>query len=193
MGKHAGVLALVLLLAACSPVLRREFMDQGAREFDPRHLTETPEVFQGKLFVFGGVIVETRLVEQGSLIEAMFLPVDRYGYPNEDGPYQGRFLALYPRSRGILDPLIYKKGREITIAGEFLEPRSGKIEQMEYTFPMFEIRQVYLWEASDYRWPGYSYYPYYPYPHAYPSLGPWCRDAWGRSYPCPPFWGPFPW
>ena len=36
---------------------------------------------------------------------------------------QGRFLAVYPRSRGILDPMIYSKGRLVTLAGTFVCPR----------------------------------------------------------------------
>src|SRR5512145_1844638 len=119
--------SLLLWLTACSPVLNREYMDTGAREFNPSHLIETPEVFKDKLFILGGMIVETKLVEQGSQIEALFVPVDRYGYLKDASRYQGRFIALYPKSRGILDPLIYKKGREITIAGDFLEARVGKI------------------------------------------------------------------
>lgn len=180
-----------LILVSCAPVLDQDFMKQGAREFNPSHLTETPEVFKDKLFILGGVIVETKLVEEGSQIEALFVPVDRYGYLKDASRYQGRFIALYPKSRGILDPLIYKKGREITIAGDFVEARNGRIDQMEYTFPVFDIRQIYLWEERDYRWPGY-YYPY-PYPYAYPYWNPWCYDAWGRPFSCPPYWGPYPW
>ena len=180
----------LLALAGCSPVLHREYMDTGTREFNPSHLIETPEVFKDKLFILGGVIVETKLIEQGSQIEALFVPVDRYGYLKDASRYQGRFIALYPKSRGILDPLIYKKGREITIAGDFMEARTGKIDQMEYKFPVFDIRQIYLWEERDYRWP--SYY-YYPYPYGYPAWNPWCYDGWGRPFPCAPFWGPYPW
>lgn len=183
------LLIALLALAGCSPVLNREYMDAGTREFNPSHLIETPEVFRDKLFVLGGVIVETKLIEQGSEIEALFVPVDRYGYLKDASRYQGRFIALYPKSRGILDPLIYKKGREITIAGEFVESRAGKIDQMEYRFPVFAIRQIYLWEERD-PWP--SYY-YHPFPYAYPYWSPWCYDVWGRPYHCPPYWGPPVW
>ena len=32
----------------------------------------------------------------------------------------------------MLDPLVYRKGREITLAGDFVEVRKGKIDEMEY-------------------------------------------------------------
>ncbi len=189
--KSTLLLVIALGAAACAPVLNREYMDRGARDFNPGHLIETPEVFKDKLFILGGVIVETKLVEGGSQIEALLVPVDRYGYLRDQTRYQGRFIALYPKSRGLLDPLIYKKGREISIAADFIDVRNGKIDEMEYKFPVFEIRQIHLWEERDSRWPGYYYYPY---PYGYSTWGsPWCYDAWGRPFPCSPFWGPYPW
>lgn len=179
--KRALTIAMLLAVAACAPVLNKDLMREGAREFEPRHLLETPEVFSGKLFVFGGVIVETRLVEAGSQIEALFVQVDRYGYLRETTGYRGRFLAIYPRSKGVLDPLIFKKGREVSLAAEFLEVRKGRIDEMEVSYPVFEIRQVYLWEEYRghpyYAWPAY----YYPYPYYYP----YWYDPWWRPYPGP--------
>ena len=188
--KRSLVISLLLsAVVACSPVLNKDLMKEGARAFDPRHLLETPEVFKDGLFIFGGVIVETRLMEAGSQVEGLFVPVDRYGYLSSEARYQGRFLALYPRSRGMLDPLIYKKGREITLAAEFQEVRKGKIDEMEVAYPVFEIREVYLWEEyrnypAGYYWPGY----YYPYPYYYPYM----YDPWWPPRPGPP-WPPPTW
>lgn len=188
MRKRLLLLAIsVVALASCSPVLNKDLMKEGARDFDPRHLMETPEVFRDRLFIFGGVIVETKLMEGGSQIEGLYVPVDRYGYLADEAPYQGRFLAIYPRSKGMLDPLIYKRGREITVAADFLEVRKGKIDEMEVSYPVFAIRQIYLWDEyrsypSNYYWPGY-YYPYY-YPYRY--------DPWWPYRPGP-YWPPPPW
>lgn len=169
-----------LLLSACAPVLNRDLMREGAREFDPRRLLEAPEAFKGRMFIFGGVIVETKLAETGSQIEALFVPVSRYGYLSRTARYQGRFIAVYPRSRGMLDPLVYKKGREVTLAGRFLAVRKGKIDEMDISYPEFEIIQVYLWE--EYPDQPYYYYPgYYPYYYRYHPL----YDPWWRPYPPP--------
>lgn len=181
-----AILFLLPALAACAPVLNRDLMRQGERDFRLSQLAEAPDGRKGRLFILGGSIVNTKLVEAGSLIEAVYVPVDSYGYLRNAEHYQGRFLALLPKARGLLDPLIYTKGREITIAGEFQEIRPGKIDEMEYAFPYFEIKQIYLWEErTEYRWPYY-------YPYSYWS--PWCYDPWGRPYHCPPHWyGPRPW
>jgi len=182
-------LALFLALAGCAPVLDRGLMGQGAREFQLSHLVETPEVFKDHLFILGGVIVDTKLTEKGSQIEVLYIPVNSSGYLRDSQRYQGRFLAVYSRSKGILDPMIYKKGREITLAGDFVEVRKGKIDEMEYSYPVFEVRQIYLHEEYQHYPYGWPYYPYY-YPYYYGS--PFFYDPWRRPYPGPygppPFW-----
>ena len=189
--KHAVIIGIaVLVLTSCAPVLDRELMDQGAREFQLSHLVETPEVFKDHLFILGGVIVETKLTEMGSQIEALFIPVNASGYLRDSSRYQGRFLAVYSRSKGILDPLIFKKGREITLAGDFMGVRKGKIDEMEFSYPVFEVRQIYLHEDYSYAWPYYPYY--YPYYSPYYYRSPFMYDPWGRYYPGP-YWPPPPW
>ncbi|MGE5173796.1 MAG: Slp family lipoprotein [Betaproteobacteria bacterium] len=178
------ILSAALLLTGCAPVLSRELMKQGERNVSLDQLRAMPDDYKGRLFILGGVIVDTRLSEQGSQIEALYVPVDSYGYLREGGYVQSRFLAIYPKSKGLLDPVVYKKGREITLAGEFLEMKKGKIDEMEYSYPVFEIRQIYLWEEERYYYyPPYYYYPYYPYYYNSPFL----YDPWGRPWPYP-YW-----
>ena len=182
MKKLCFISAVLLALSACSPVLTRDLMNQRARDVPFDQLREVPEAYKGKLFILGGLIVDTRLVEKGSQIEALAVPVDSLGYLQAMERSQGRFLALYPRSKGLLDPVIYRKGREVTLAGEFVEARKGKIDEMEYVYPVFEIREIYLWEERK-NYYGPAYYPYYPYYYNAPFM----YDRWGRPYPNP-FW-----
>ena len=183
---------VVFSLAACTPVLNRDLMNTGVREFQLGHLAETPEAFKDHLFILGGVIVETKLLETGSQIEALFVPVNGSGYFQDTRQYQGRFLALFDRAKGMLDPLIYRKGREVTLAGTFLGLRKGKIDEMEYTYPIFEVRQIHLWdEYQDARY-SMSYYPYYypPYYYSYYYRSPYLYDPRWRPYP---YWPAPPW
>ncbi len=108
-------------------------------------IIQNPQAYMGKLFILGGAIVSTRLTETGSLIEAVDIPADSAGYLEETRAKTGRYLALYPRELGVLDPILYGTGRLVTLAGEFTELRPGRIGDIEYTFPYFIIRQVYLW------------------------------------------------
>lgn len=84
-----------------------------------------------------------------------------------------------------MDPLIYKKGKTITIAGEFIGAQRGKLDEMDYTYPLLEIKDVYLWAErnASYYWPYPYSYPFWYYPYSYQWYGPW----WG-PYPLNPYW-----
>jgi outer membrane lipoprotein len=166
---------VILMLFSCAPVLNRQIMNEGVRNVPFSLLREAPDTYRGKLFILGGLIVETRFTEKGSQIEAVCVSVDSRGYLEKTERPMGRFLAIFPREEGFLDPLVYQKGRKITLAGEFLEIRKGKIDEMDYAYPVFKIKQIHLWEErGEYYYPAYTYY--YPYPY-------WWYDPW---------WGPYP-
>jgi outer membrane lipoprotein len=182
MKKICLIIIILLALSACSPVLNRELLNRGIREVPFSGLRETPDAYQGKLFILGGLIVESRFTEKGSQIEALAVPVDSLGYLQGVERSQGRFLAVNPRSQGLLDPLVYRKGREVTIAGTFIEARKGKIDEMDYVYPVFEIKEIYLWEERrDYYYEP-AFYPMYPYYNS-----PFMYDRWGRPYSYP-YW-----
>ncbi len=177
-------IVLTVALTGCAPVLDRELMREGQRTVSFDELRAHPDVHRGKLYILGGLIVETRFAEEGSQLEVLSVPVDSYGYLKESERSNGRFLAVYPKSKGLLDPVVYKKGREVTLAGEFRDIRKGKIDEMAYDYPVFEIRQIYLFEE-----PRYDYaYPYpYPYYYGYGPYPYWYNPYWG-PWPPPPGW-----
>jgi outer membrane lipoprotein len=180
-----AMMVLAVALASCTPVLSRDLIAQGTREFSPAQLVQTPEMFKDRLYIFGGVIVDTKLREDGSEIEGIFVPVDRWGHLKDPAEYHGRFIAIYPRSRGVLDPMVYRTGRQVTLAADFSGVRKGTIDQMEYSYPVFIVRQLYLWDRYA-EYPGYYYGPYYPYyypyyPYYYPY--PYYYNPWMWPYP----------
>jgi outer membrane lipoprotein len=171
MKKAPLVLLIIIILTSCAPVLRYDLMKGGIRGVPPSAVRDNPEANRGRLFILGGIIVDTRVTEEGTLIEAIYVPVDSYGYLKGTSPVDGRYLALY---EGFLDPLIFKRDREITLAGEFVENRRGMIGEMEYIYPLFMIKQIYLWEERK-----YYYISPPPPPWYYP---PWWYDPWWRYY-----------
>ena len=175
------IILTVVLFASCAPVLREEVMKNAILDLNLPDSVENPSLYTGKTFVLGGMIVSTKLTEKGSLIEALYIPVDSRGYLKEAELSQWRFLALYPKNRGLLDPLIYRQRKEITLAGEFIGTQHGKIDDMEYTYPVFEIKELYIWEERAYYAPGFVPY-YYPYYYPYGWYEPWWR----------PYYAPYP-
>jgi len=187
MKKFLLVIILVMTVFSCAPVFRQEIMERGISDVSVSDIRNNPELYRKKLFIIGGMIVNTKFTQGGSQIEAVYIPVDSRGYL-KDVEARERFLAILPKERGTLDPLIYSKEREITVAGEFIELRSGKIDEAEYIYPVFEIVDIYLWkERSD-----YYYYPYHsPYwwDYSYPYYwwDPWWRP-WGPYWRHPYWW-----
>jgi outer membrane lipoprotein len=177
-------LFVIIFLFGCAPVLRPELLQSASIDVPFDDMREHPSLYKGKLYLLGGIIDKTKTSDAGSLIEAVYIPVDSKGYLKGARLSQERFLALWPKSRGLLDPLIYRQKRSITIAGEFIEPRKGKIDEMDYTYAVFEIQDVYLWEEQYYYMP--PAYPYPPYPYYYPYWW-WEFPRW-RYYYGAPFW-----
>jgi outer membrane lipoprotein len=163
----------VILLSCAAPVLNREYMREGSREVSFQRLRENPDKYQGTLFVLGGIIVQTKLTAAGAQIEAIYASVDSSGYFNVQGSSEGRFLAVIQGDAAILDPEVYRKGRKITLAGRFDGLQTGRIDEMEYVYPVFAIQQIYLWPEES---------PYYPAPYYY-------NNYW--LYPYPYYWGPW--
>ncbi len=183
--KRLNLLIFVLvMLSSCAPVLNNDLMSRGIFDMSSSVITEDPDMYRGKLFIMGGIIVNTKATEAGSMIEAIYVPVDAMGFLKGVRASGGRFLALYPKKKGFLDPMIYSKNREITLAGEFLEARPGKIEEMEYAYPLFEIKELYLWEerAEYYLMMAPPYPPFYPAHRYYDPwyYNPWYYDPWWR-------------
>jgi outer membrane lipoprotein len=175
------ILILLALSIACAPVLRQDLMKAGIRNPPLAQMTDDPERDRGRLFILGGIIVDTKLTDSGSQIEVLYVPVDSQGYLQSVPSSTWRFLALYPRERGILDPMIYKKGREVTIAGTLLGIYTGNIDGAKYVYTLFQVEQVYLWDQRQYA-DRYPYGPYWGYGGSIYYGSGW---GWGFS---PSFW-----
>ena len=174
MKKAALLFIVMLLLAACAaPVIKKDLLAQGLRNVPISEIAGHPGKYKDRMFVLGGIIANTTVSDKGTFIEALFFPVDDKGYfKNESG--MGRFIAFWPRANGILDPLLYRQNRRITVAGTLAGTMKGKIGSASYVFPVIDVLQIHLWSGARYYYPPYYYYPYYPY------------DYW---YPYPPYWG----
>lgn len=161
-------------IGACAPVLNEELMNISSTEVPLSDMAENPDFYKGKSFVLGGLIVKTEFAGEGSILEAGYVPVDKRGNFKSSKPSNARFLAVLPKDKGIIEPLLYKQGREVTLAGKFLEVRTDTIEKMEYKYPVFTIDEIYLWEEKtddSYIYNPYSYGYYYPYYYPYSRFG----------------------
>jgi outer membrane lipoprotein len=156
----------LLLSSACAPVFREEIMKSSTLNPELTELTASPSGFEGKMFILGGRIINTQVTEEGVTIEAVCLPVDSRGYIDISDRYRGRFLALMPKNKGLLDPLIFRPGKDVTVAGIYRGVRTSLLDDVEFSYSYFEIVSIRLWQ------PAYYYYYGYPYPYYYGPYAP---------------------
>jgi outer membrane lipoprotein len=179
----ASLVVALSLFSCAGPVFRKSVMDEATVNMSFSDLRAHPDVYKGKLFIFGGAILRTRVTSKGSLIEAFYIPVNDKGRLTNIRPSQDWFLAFYPRDEGVLDPGLYTGGSTITVAGKFIKDREGKIGETPYTYPFFRIEDIYLWKE---RMPWNAYPEWHsPYRYPYPYWG--YGSQWEYSVQ-PPYW-----
>jgi outer membrane lipoprotein len=127
-------------------------------------LLADPDAHQGRIIPLGGIILKARNLKEGTQIEVLHLPLDRYDQPvGQLTESRGRFLVLHP---GYLDTAVLQKGHSITIVGEVAGKKTGSIDEVEYRYPYIKSRFIHIWPVLRER---IRYYrPYYPYRYGYP-------------------------
>jgi outer membrane lipoprotein len=164
-------IASLLFLTACAPVFREEIMKNSTLNPSLTELNSAPADFEGKLFLLGGKIINVRTTQDGFVIEAMYLSVNSRGHIGSRDKYEGRFLAILPKEKGMIDPLLFTAGKEVTVAGIYKGIRTQKFDNVEYGYSYFQIIGLRLWEERHYYY-GSPYY-YGPYPSVYFWYDPW--------------------
>jgi len=158
---------LCLFLSACSslpPVI------EDAPEIDISYKQAQQNIasYKNAKVRWGGVIVDVENEQQFSLVQVLLYPLNGYGRPKLDKPNEGRFLI---KRSDFLDPAVYKKDTELTVAGTLIEDAERKIGNKTLRLPVIAADVIHLWQKfeprNDYTDPGYGFggfgYGYYPY------------------------------
>ncbi|MCS6293343.1 MAG: Slp family lipoprotein [Nitrospira sp.] len=107
-----------------------------------------PESFVGKRIVVGGEVLKAKRTDAGMLIEVLQLPLNADYEPTVvRTESQGRFLAL---TQELLDPATIREGAAVTLVGEVTGARMDRLDEVEYRYPTFGVKHLYVWP------PGYG-------------------------------------
>lgn len=168
------IAAIILALTGCAGRgLFSGTQAQDAITVDFGDLQQSPQTYQGRKVIIGGVIVKTTNTAEGTLIEIYQTRLDSGNTPVEVDISQGRFLGLY---EGFLDSKIYRPGRKITILGLVQGEKILKLGEIDYRYPFLKIIELNLFQEE-------SPLPRYPY---YWDYYPW--DPWPPWYRYHPYW-----
>jgi outer membrane lipoprotein len=169
---------IILILSGCSHPISRQNRLGVLQDLTPESLLRDLETYRGKLVLLGGEIIETRNLENETVIEILQRPLRRYNSrPLRGEDHDGRFLVRYETFK---DPYIFSQGREMTVVGTVVGKEVSKIDQKSYTYVLLENRESHLWpEEAEYGG---------EHPYRYPPLW-WDPPWWPYRYPPPyPYW-----
>jgi outer membrane lipoprotein len=111
------------------------------------------------------------------LVQVLSHPLSYYGRPQLSKPSEGRFVI---KSSDFLDPAVYAKDKEITVAGTLNGDIERSIGKKTIRLPLLSSTAIYLW-------PVFQNNPYYGY--GYPGYGGYGMYPYGYGYYGSPYWG----
>jgi outer membrane lipoprotein len=158
-----GGFVIAALLAGCASgsVVPAALQAQLDKTLTFPQLREAPESFRGHLLVLGGEVLSAKRLKDGTRIEVLEIPLDGSFRPDPDRTLsKGRFIAV---QKEFLDPATIPPGTRLTLVGEVTGAVADKLDDMDYTYPMVEIKSLKVWPNRD----TFSHVPNYYYPPSY--------------------------
>ncbi len=166
------LLALCLLLNACS-TLPPAIENAPEPDIAYHQANQDLNSYKNAKVRWGGLIIDVENEQNFSIVQIMNYPLDSFGRPQLSQPTEGRFVIKTPE---FLDPAIYTKNSEITVAGSLQGTIERIIDKKHIYPPLILASTIYLWpayERSNYYGYGggfgfgYPYYGFYGYPYYY--------------------------
>ncbi len=137
----------LMLLCACAPVISQTTMSTVDRSVSFTALQQNPDAYRGRVVLLGGQIIATTVRADETWVEVLEKSLDYQQKPSDTDQSSGRFLVRFP---GFLDPAIYAAGRKLTVAGQVEGKVVRPIKEIQYTYPVLDAREHYLWKPEDF-------------------------------------------
>lgn len=166
---------MLVVLSGCAST--DDWLEYGTSRITFAQLKETPETYTGQPITLGGKVLSAKRLKEGTRIEILQLPLDSSFKPARDlRKSQGRFVAT---QKEFLDPATIPSGTFITINGNVAGSVTLPLDEMDYLYPVVEIKHVHAWPSNEEIAPRLQHYP-----HVMP--GPYWGPYWH------PYWRPWP-
>ena len=164
-----GFLGAGCLLGGCATSPFSQSIQTAANTQPPfSSIIARPQAYEGRILILGGEILRTQNLPSYSEIEVLQEPLNQSDRPQKADVSFGRFLIRCP---GYLDPTIYAKGRQISVAGKLQGQEARPIYQLNYVYPVVDCLKLHLWpipEPEYYNRPVYGYDRWWGRPGFYP-------------------------
>ncbi|WP_298135458.1 Slp family lipoprotein [Acidiferrobacter sp.] len=139
-----GGVVLAGTLAGCA-VHPRPAATHIDRHIDLQAVLRHPRRTRGARVRWGGLVVQDRVGRAHSTLTVLAYPLNSRGRPRLRRMPEGRFQAVAP---GYLDPMLFARGRPITVAGVVTGTRRGLIGKARYVYPRIRILATHVWRLD---------------------------------------------
>ena len=173
--RNIATIFAVLMLFGCAAMGPLPISKAPVANLPVAEVRTDPTRFIGTEVRWGGVITQVENKAKETLVEIVSRPLTRSGQPRESGGSGGRFIASF---QGFFDPVVYKKGMQLTVLGSITGQTKRSIGEHDYSFPLVSATASYLWpelqEPAYYDYPPFWWY-YDPWPY---YRGPYSPYYW---------------
>jgi len=138
-------IAALLPAAGCAPPFPKDLLDKVNTTVSFPALREDPDKHKGALVMLGGMIVDSKNLKEGTIIEVLQKPLDNEARPLNTDATDGRFIVT---SDKFLDAAVYHPGRLITIIGEVVGRKTQPLGELEYQYVLITAKELHLWVPS---------------------------------------------
>ncbi len=149
------ILTTMLLFSGCAHVMSETNLKMVDSSISYADLKARPETYAGKTVLVGGIIAGVDSSGDVLMLEVAQLELFKNEVPNDSSRSGGRFLAI---STELIDPVIYRPGKLVTIIGEVKGKKIKKIDGVDYPYPLISVKEIRLFRSSE-PMPG-TYNPY---------------------------------
>ena len=166
----AMLVGLFVLCGCSGAVISKQIREEATPISELAEVRQNPDRFKDQTIIVGGEIIAIRNHEdEGTTLVVLALPLDDTEMPENWENSQGRFMV---NTTQFLDPVVYARGRNVTVAGIVTGVEVEPVGKMKYRYVVLKARQIYLWPRLYYRF-FYAPYPYWHHPEAYDFWEPW--------------------
>lgn len=132
------VAILIFVVSGCTTV--PEQIQGDFREVSPARVD--PGVF-GSDVRWGGIILNTNNSGSQTCFEILSRELDKFLRPELEDHTAGRYIAC---KDGFHDPLVFTKGREVTMTGSIENIEVRKLDDFDYRYPVMDVDHLVLWQ-----------------------------------------------
>lgn len=137
---------LLFLISGCAAGLSSDARSRVTYNGPFTYIQQDPSAHVGETVLVGGRILDIRTSEESSEIMVLQMPLDHWNAPIDEDRSEGRFLVFMDR---FLDPVLYNKGKLMSMVGVVRGSEIRAIGQYEYNFPTIDAVEIKLWLQDD--------------------------------------------